>query len=172
MKRRKYSGGIWQYLDACGVLEHGSDADIKKAKREYRKLYKRQYQRTYRNNHPEYSISFTQDEESIISKAALNHHRSKTAYIKEASLAYTRKLYLVPNPDQLSKLEQLLSLIYQEVKTISQTERNPFEEKSSFQGILRKIEQLELDISKIIRHPPEVPLHHSYDSKAHHSSKT
>lgn len=172
MKRNQRNNGIWKYLDECGVLEDGTDQDIKRAKKEYRKLYKREYQRKYRANHPEFSISLTQDEEAIITDAAKKHHRSRTAYLKEASLACTRKLYLVPNTNQLARFEQLLSLIHQEVKIIAQADTSPFDEKTSYQGILRRIELLEQEVSKMLRQPPLAALHQSYDTKAYHTSKT
>ena len=147
---------MWTYLDELGVLDSGTDTEIKKAKREYRKLYKRIYQREYRVDHPEFSISLTQEEEAIIAEAARKHHRSRTAYIKESSIAYTSKLYLVPDPTAVANLEQLLNLIYQEIQVISQLDSRPF---NCYKELFQRIEKIETEVAQIMYHPPEVNTH-------------
>lgn len=48
---------IWRYLEETGVLEKGTDDEIKAAKREYWKLYRNHYRNTYRTENREVSIA-------------------------------------------------------------------------------------------------------------------
>jgi hypothetical protein len=117
---------MWKYLDESGVLEKGSDSEIKAIKREYRKKYFLNYKREARKEKPEYIISFSKKngEYERIVIAAKRHRRTVTSFIREATLAYIEQRFLVPNPLQIAELEFLLSDCLNEVKKIVDKKTN------------------------------------------------
>ncbi|PCI18898.1 hypothetical protein COB64_04500 [Candidatus Wolfebacteria bacterium] len=145
---------MWQFLDDSGVLDNGTDAEIKEVKREYRKLYLTKWKRDRRLNHPEFTISLNKDENELIALQAIKHNRSCTAYLKAAALAYTNKTYVVPNTDQLARLEQTLGAVYNSVDTIAQARQDTlFARERDFVQLKRIIERLEIQVSSALRNP-------------------
>ena len=157
---------LWDYLDESGVLEWGSDDEIKTAKNRYKTLYQRAYRKRYRESRSEFTVSLTKDEEAVIRQKSKFHNLSPSAFIKQSSLAYTRKLYLVPDPVQLAQFEQILNLIFQEIKIMSQSgsvSNHCFK-------LLERIEQIERQVSMMLRHPPQITTKH--DLQTHNSSQS
>ena len=77
-----------------------------------------------------------------------------TAFIRKAVLAYIEQKYIVPDPLQIGKLEQVLSECLNEIQTIVKTkERFLFDREDKYKAIEKKIEKLESEIDVIFRHP-------------------
>ena len=95
---------MWAYLDAIGVLEKGSDKEIKAAKRIYRQNYFLEFKRRQRIKKPEYTVHFSKEngEYETVSLAAKKHKITITAFIHLATLAYIRKTYVVPDRLQVA----------------------------------------------------------------------
>ncbi|PCI19308.1 hypothetical protein COB64_04025 [Candidatus Wolfebacteria bacterium] len=148
---------MWQFLDDSGVLDNGTDEEIKEVKREYRKLYLTKWKRDRRLNHPEFTISLNKDENELIALQAIKHNRSRTAYLKAAALAYTNKTYVVPDKATLARIEQVLGSVYNCVDAIAQERQSTlFTRERDFVQLKKMVEGLEANISKSLREPRSV----------------
>lgn len=157
---------LWDYLDESAVLEWGSEDQIKEAKKEYKKLYQRAYRRNYRRARAEFTVSLFKDEEVVIRHKSKDHKLSPSAFIKQSALAYIQKLYLVPDPIQLAQFEQILNLIFQEIKIISQSDSV----SKKYPELLSRIEQIERELSIMIRHPHQLKT--EYDLQVNHTPQS
>src|SRR5438128_2635246 len=116
---RKYSGsGMWQYLESVGVLEKGTEEQIKAAKKAYRKKYFLLYKQKQRSTKPEYTVHFSKEngEHDRVTLAAKRHNMKVTSFLRAATLGYLQRTYVVPNRMQVARLEQLLSDCLNEIK--------------------------------------------------------
>lgn len=148
---------MWDYLDSLGVLENGSDEEIKAAKRAYRKGYFLLYKKKQREQKREYTISFSKEkgEYSKISAAAKVHKRTVASFIRVAALAYIDKTYVVPDRLQIAQLEQLLLECLNEIKTIIHPKEKYFWERDKrLEQIERRIEKLEAQVNEVFCNPP------------------
>ena len=157
MSRKRRHSKLWEYLESSGVLEKGSDEEIKSAKRAYRKKYLLEFKQKQRISKPEYSVYFSKengDYESV-SCAAKKHNLTITTFIHSATLAYLRSTYIVPDRMQIARLEQLLSECLNEIKTIVKPREKYFwERERKFEQIEKRIEKLEIQINETFRNPP------------------
>lgn len=152
-------GGMWDYLDSVGVLENGTDAEIKAAKRAYRKKYFLEYKRSQRKKRPEYTVNFNDDtgEHSRVVLAAKRHDMTVPQFLREAVRGYLERKYIVPNASQVAQLEQLLSQVLNEIQGIARKKEKYFWERNDkLESIENRIERLELEINRIFRHPLQV----------------
>jgi len=153
----KKKSNIWYYLDALGVLENGTDEEIKAAKKAYRKDYFLRYKQHQRANKPEFTINFSNEngEYKKVKREAEKHRMTVTAFIRSATLAYLNQSFLVPNPDQVATLEQTLAECLNEIqKLVGEKERYSWSRDEKFSAIEKRIEKLESDIESIFRNPP------------------
>jgi hypothetical protein len=156
MRRNRHSK-LWEYLEASGVLEKGSDEEIKAVKRAYRKKYFLEYKKKQRSSKPEYTIKFSKSngEHATVTLAAKRHKLTVTAFIHSATLAYLRNSYIVPDRIQIARLELLLSECLNEIKTLVKPKKRFFwEREQKFERIEKRIEKLEVQINEIFRNPP------------------
>jgi hypothetical protein len=163
---KKHNSGIWEYLDSVGVLEKGSDEEIKAAKKAYRKKYFLAYKQKQRVNKPEYTINFKKEngEHERIFLAAKKHRMTVTSFIRSSALAYLTQTFLVPNREQVARLEQLLSECLNEVKAIvSGREKYFWQRQDKLDQIEKRIQKLEGEINEIFRNPPL--LHHDHQNQ-------
>ena len=158
MKRtRKHKGAIWDYLEATGILENGTDEEIKEAKKAYRKYYYLDYKRNQRAKKPEFIVNFSSDngEYSRVKQAAERHKMTVTAFIRSSVLAYLQQRFLVPNAFQVAHLEETLSQCLNEIqKLVGVKEKNYWSREEKFEAIEKRIEKLEYDIDQVFRNPP------------------
>lgn len=163
---RKTKKGMWEYLDSLDILEKGTDAEIKAAKLAYRKDYYLKYKRNQRAKKPEFTISFSNEkgEYHKVEYGAKSHNMSITAFIRSAVLTYLNQSYVVPNQDQIVKLEQLLSDCLNEIQTLVRIkDKYYFEKETKMEKIEKRIEKLEAEINQVFRNPPLVT--HDYQSQ-------
>jgi hypothetical protein len=159
MRRKYHNSGMWDYLDSIGVLEHGSDAEIKAAKKAYRKRYFLQNKRQQRINKSEYTVAFSKanGEHSRIAEAAKKHKRTVTAFIRLAALAYISQTFVVPDLYQIAKLEHILSECLNEIKSIVKIKNKYFwEREERLELVEKRIVRLEQQINEVLRTPPLV----------------
>lgn len=162
---KKQLGGMWDYLDSVGVLEKGTDAEIKAAKKAYRKQYFLQYKRCQRAKKPEYTINFKEEsgEHGRIVLAAEKHHMTIPQFLKAAILAYLERKYVVPNRDQVAFLEQALSSCLNEIQAIARKkERSFWDRNDKLESIEKRIVGLENEIDRLFRKPPLLQSSHDY----------
>ena len=153
---KKNNSAMWEYLESLGILEKGTDEEIKAAKKAYRKIYLLKYKQKQRENKPEFNIYFSNEngEYGRVESAAKKHNMTVTAFIKKAVMAYIEQKYIVPDPLQIGRLEQVLSECLNEIQTIVKTkERFLFDREDKYKAIEKKIEKLEAQIDAIFRHP-------------------
>ena len=153
------------YLEAVGVLENGTDEEIKLAKKAYRKEYYLKYKRNQRTHRPEFTINFSSENGEFykVLHEAKRHKLSITAFIHLAVLAYINQSFIVPNTEQVAYLEQVLSQCLNEIQSIVRVkEKYHWEREQKFNAIEKRIEKLEFDINQIFRNPPLL----QYDNKS------
>lgn len=153
---RKHKDGIWAYLDASGVLENGTEEEIKAAKKAYRKQYILSYRKKQRANKPEFTVFLSKGngDYSKISLAAKGHRMSITEFLRASALAYTDKTYIVPDRLLLAELKQLLSQCLNEIQTIViQKEKYFWGKEQKFKDVEKRIEKLESEITEKLKRP-------------------
>src|SRR5688572_29633808 len=108
---RQRNSGMWEYLESVGILEKGTDEEIKIAKKAYRKIYLSQYKKQQRSRKPEFAVNFSHEnrEYSRVKQAAKRHKMPITGFIRSAVLGYIESRYVVPDALQVAKLEQSLA---------------------------------------------------------------
>lgn len=148
--------GMWAYLDSAGVLEKGSDEEIKAAKRAYRKKYLLEYKRWQRANKPEFSVYFSKEkgEFSKIQRSAREHRMTIPGFLKKASLAYIDKTYIVPDREAVARIEQLLSQCFSEIQNFAKAKQVIY--WSQVESMQKSIEKLEGEISESLRQPATI----------------
>src|ERR1700682_361398 len=119
MRKARHSA-MWEYLESVGVLEKGSDAEIKAAKKAYWKIYFTKYKKQQRSSKPEYTVNFSKEKKEYerISLAAKKHNMTVTAFLRSAVLAYMNHTFVVPDRMLVARLEQMLSDCLNEIKRI------------------------------------------------------
>ena len=153
---KKHTGGMWEYLDSIGVLENGTDEEIKKAKRDYRKIYFTNHKRKQRALKREFTVRFSKEKQEYlkIDFFAKQHKMKVTEFLKSAVLAYINKTYIVPDRSKIWELEQLLSQCLNEIQTIvKQKERYSYEREQKYEIIEKRIEKLESEINQVLKQP-------------------
>ena len=100
----------WQWLEENGYTQ-GDSQLLEKGKVLWKKKYHREYQKSRRQKMKYLTVSLHPDETRQLEASAKTHHRSLTTYIREASLAYTGKIYLVPDEELITDLRQEIALI-------------------------------------------------------------
>ncbi|CAN5355283.1 hypothetical protein BH11BAC1_BH11BAC1_23080 [soil metagenome] len=146
---------MWEYLESSGILEKGSDAEIKAVKSAYRKKYLLEFKKKQRMNKPEFTIHLSKvnGEFERIREAARKHKVSIPSFIKSAAFAYLERTYLVPNRLMVAHLEQLLADSLNEIKSIANTKERFWEREQKLDRIERRIEKLETDVNELFRNP-------------------
>lgn len=147
---------MFDYLDAQGVLENGTDEDIKAAKRAYKKLYFKRYRKERRAEQPEFSIGFSRKSGDYgkITLAAKRHSMTVTRFIREATLAYLDRRFLTLLPHRIAEVMQLLMDCRNDVKAISQMkERSSYDREQKYQAISDRIALLEGQLQRYLHYP-------------------
>ncbi len=166
MRKTPKGSPLWKYLEACGVLEHGTDEQIKTAKRQYRKNYMLAYRKRERKVKPEYIINLSRKngEFNTMARAAHGHSMSITAFIRNATLAYINKTYIVPDRFQVARIEQLLAQYLNEVQRIAPPKEkySSEREQEKYNAIEKRITDLQKELSEALRNPP---LFGNYDTE-------
>jgi len=153
---KRTNSGLWEYLESLGILERGTDEEIKAAKKAYRKEYLLKYKQKQRSRKPEFTVSFPNEkgEYNRVEYAARNHKMTITAFIRAATIAYISKTFIVPDRGQIARIEQMLAQFLNEIKTIIwQKERFYWQREQKYEAIEKRITKLEEEIELFIRQP-------------------
>ena len=146
---------MWDYLEASGVLEKGSDEEIKAVKKSYRKKYFLEFKKQQRRTKPEFTVHFskTDGELNRICQAAKRHQLTVPAFLKSAAFAYIERTYLVPNKLMVAHMEQLLADCLNEIKSIVHTKERWWEREQKLDRIEKRIIKLEEQVNLLFRNP-------------------
>lgn len=158
MKTKRKASPLWTYLESLNILESGTDAEIKAAKRAYWRDYRARLRKAERQERPEFNIAFSRKSGDYgkVVLAAKRHKLPMTAFIRNATLAYLDRRFLVVSPDKVAHIEQLLMACLNEVqKIVRQKEKYHFEREQKFDAIAERITQLETEIRQVLVFPKE-----------------
>ena len=154
MKRRvKINSGVYGFLLTRGVLEKGTDQEIQNARREYWKEYKRKWRNEKRKTEKELTASFNSEELKLLTQEAKRHKMSRTQFMKQTSLAYISKNYIVPNIYEVKQIAQLLSMTYNSMQDL--VDENKVSSNIG-RNSLEIIYQLEREILPILHNPKTI----------------
>ncbi len=142
--------GIYAFLEASGILEHGTNEDIQKVRKEYWALYRRQWRKDKRKKEQAFTISFTDTELKVISEGARKHKLSRTAFIKQAALAYVTQRYLVPDIESINAIKLLLTRNYSVLEEFFDMQIVPFDTGIA---LMQRIEDLEKHVIEQLVNP-------------------
>jgi len=165
--RKRPDSPMWQYLESVGVLEKGTDEEIKAAKKTYRKKYFIQYKKKQRSDKPEYTVNFSKEngEHERVVLSAQKHNMKTSSFLRVATLAYLQRSYIVPNRHQIAQLERLLSDCLNEIKGMTKVKEKFFwQREEKLEHVEKRIIKLEEQIWELFRNPPECP-HHDHQNK-------
>ena len=151
MKRAiKHTSSVNKYLDTLNILEKGSPEDIMAARKLYWRAYKAIWRQKNRAKLQGFTPYFSQEEVVMLNDAAKQHKRSRTQFIKEASLAYISKNYLVPDLLQIRKIIQLLQMNFNIIQEMLDDNKIP---TMAGKLLLDKLNTLELEIRRELHNP-------------------
>jgi len=153
---RKSKSQIYDYLNSAGVLESGSHEDIQYARKEYWREYKRKWRQEKRKKEKEITLSFSKEEISLLSKAAKKHKLTTTAYVKQATLAYTNRSFLVPDVETVKRIAQLLAMHYNQIQDAVD---EGILQRITGSEVLEKIYDLERCILPLLYNPKTLEAH-------------
>lgn len=139
MKRAKNHSGVWQYLEAQGVLEHGSPDEIAAARSAYWKAYRRQYNQTKRKA---FTVSLTVPEAKRIVRAAEQHRLPPCTFLKRSALAYLGQSYVVPDAEFVAEIRILFARTCQLLQRMQ--EESGYEKMQDALQLLEKLEDVVL----------------------------
>lgn len=152
-------GGLRTYLDALGILENGTEADIAAAKKAYWKAYHARHRQEQRKVKPEVLVALSKDDgtHAAISKGARQHKQTISAFLRTATLAYLNQYFIVPDTAIICHLEQLLSQCLNEIQTIARMKgTSHWQADYRYDATEKRIERLEQELSALFRNPPEL----------------
>lgn len=149
--------GLRAFLDQSGVLEHGTDEQIRAVRKAYRKSYMQDYKRKQRKTNPEFLVQLSRADgtHAKISAAAKKHQQSVTTFLRLATLAYIDRSYLVPDRQLVGKLAGLLESCLNDVRAMAsiKTKHSPFALEEKYELIEKRIAQLENEIRNLFFFP-------------------
>jgi hypothetical protein len=155
-KGGKHTTGLRAFLDARGLLENGSEEQIRAARREYRKIYLTVYKKKQRKESPEFSVLLSRQngEYSRVTAAARRHKLSVPAFLKSATLAYINKTFIVPDREMIVKLAALLAECLNDVQQIATgKEKNYWLLEQRYDAIEKRVMDLEMQITHLLSTP-------------------
>ena len=117
-KRSKRYDEFYQFMSP--YLEKGNPVEIAWAKKEYRRRYKATWRQLFRRENKSYAVPWTKEELHTLTDAAKKHKQKPTRFIKQATLAYINKRYVVPNQREMNKVLQLVAMTYNAIESIAQ----------------------------------------------------
>ena len=156
MRKVSRNSKLWEYLDSVGVLVNGTDEQIKEAKKEYRKQYLLNYKRKQRENSPEFGVYFSKSNGEFrkIQRSADEHKKTIPAFIKASVFAYINKTYIVPDRNQIARLEELLANCFNEIQSFAKANKTLYWQQ--FDDIQKRIEKLEREVSEVLQQPKSI----------------
>ena len=122
MKKTNRHSAYYAYM--APFLETGHANVIAEAKKHWRRTYKANWRKEKRKKEKEVTLSWTKDEFKTLKEEAKRHSQKPTRFIKQATLAYISKRYVVPNQREINKLLQLVAMTYNAIEAIVEDEEH------------------------------------------------
>ena len=150
MKRAiKHTSSIYEYLEASGVLDTGTDTQIENARKAYWKEYRAAYQRQKRKEMNVFTVSFTNKEMRLLKPIVKKHNSSYTPFIKQATLAYLQQQFVIMDPESINQIRELLTRNF----TTLQNFEEQLPENHTHVSLTKIFSLLEQDINQILHNP-------------------
>jgi hypothetical protein len=134
-------------------LENGTAAEIAAARKSFWKEYRKNWNRQKRSEQKEIAVFYSKKEFRIIESAAQAHKLSCSKFVKESSLAYCSKEFIVHNQETVQDITLALARTYNLIQTL--TDEQCIEEQTG-ERVMAKIESLETVVLGKLHNP--VPL--------------
>jgi len=147
----KNKSNLYQYLEP--YLATGDQDIIATARKNYIRQYQASWRKAQRKNNYSFTISFTPEEAKEIAEGAKKHKRSRTAYIKAASLSYLSLRYIVPDIQAVAEIRQLLTMCFTQIQMLAEDNILRF---STARSILDEIQELEQRVLSTLQYPKTV----------------
>lgn len=148
---------LLQFLENSGALGSGDPERIKAAKRAYRREYMRAYKRRYRAEHGEVRITLNAEERGTIDRAAHHHKLERPSFIKQATLAYIGRKYIVPDRQIVAKAELGIASIASELRTLARTQTSGLLDRAiNYRKLSERVDRLETVVREMLHHPKEL----------------
>jgi hypothetical protein len=141
----KKKGGLYNFLDASGVLSTGNDVLIKEAKKQYWQQYKAKWRAKQRLVTEEITVVLTPYEAQLISETAKKYKRSKSAFVKATCLAYLQKIYVVTDILAVNSIKELLTMNYAALKNLLEDTHISYQVETTVLNQIAELERQVLD---------------------------
>jgi hypothetical protein len=137
-------------------LETGHQSAITEAKKEWRRKYKAAWRKQKRKQVKEITTAWEKEEYRILKEEARRHKESITRFIKRSAVAYMDKRYVVPDEDKVTKMTQLLGLLYNRVLELTEDTTIPAD---AGRKVLFEIQELEREVRIALYSPKTIEQH-------------
>jgi predicted HicB family RNase H-like nuclease len=155
MKRNK-KGGIYAYLEASGILEHGSHEQIQEVRRQYWKTYRKEWHKRYTQGMKSFVIRFSPYEHQKIAEAAARHKRSINSYLRATVIGYSQQKLIISDPTSVREILSQLNLIYYILRGSLSVPRLS---KEGEVQILSRLEEIEKSVIPQLKNPKTFETH-------------
>lgn len=133
------------------MLECGaSEAELIQARKDYYRAYKTAWRKQKRLVEREFCVSLNKDELALVTNASKNYHRSISCFLKESSLSYVSKRFLVPDKVAVNTIRELLVLNY---NALQQLFEEDFISYADGTELLKRMAELEHTILVTLTNP-------------------
>ncbi len=93
------------YLQRKKLLGIKDEALLDQARKDYRKWYRREKNREYKKTHAVIRVTVPLPIKNRLLRGAKRHQRPLARYVRECALAYTQQVFIVPDEEQVHRVE-------------------------------------------------------------------
>lgn len=134
---------LWHYLEETGVLENGTEVELKAVKKKYWKLYHQHYKKMYRDNHREIAIAVPLSEYKELLDRCKALHISVPRYVRSI-LDISLASETAPIDPLRNELISNVSKVYSEIQNYVRNHvPHTAPRYDLYQSLLSRVEQLE-----------------------------
>lgn len=144
------------YSYMAPFLETGHQSAITEAKKEWRRKYKANWRKQKRKLVKEITTAWEKEEYRMLKEEARRHKESITRFIKRSAIAYMDKRYVVPDEDKVTKMMQLLGLLYNRIQELTEDTTIPAD---AGRKVLFDVYELEREIRITMYSPKTIEQH-------------
>jgi hypothetical protein len=113
---------LYEYLEATGILEHGSPEEIDAARKQYNNQRKAQWRRNRRAEFKAITVEFSPQEYNMIKRTA-KKYRNPTRFVYKAAIAYGNQKTLTLDESTIHSVREVLLQNYHCIRDMGDDER-------------------------------------------------
>lgn len=117
-------------------------------KKDQKRKYNREYKRLRRKERPEITVSVSPQEYMLLKHNAKKHRRSVPMFTRESALAYLNHTFIVPNDEQVSRIERYLLQMKIKLEELNEANLVP-----NILSLISSLQTLETNIHKALTQP-------------------